>query len=244
MTDRELELRLSDWYVDETAGSTTDALRTRVMAIPDRSPVGSNWFGRPRWMVAAALLLLGLVLGGVVAGAGGLLRPPRQADRLVVGPAEVDPAVVDPAVVDPAALLARAVDRAGLKQGTMKRNHDMTSWGARVSVNDVWDGGWNDRHLLFRTVSTTGADATELLREDPLAGADVEWDVVASGVWVGTAEARSPLYAVAVSAEPYFFIVTGGDVDRTRAVAEAVLAELRASPPTLDGQASPGRAAP
>lgn len=248
MIERDLELRLVGWYDSETSAAPGADLRDRIMAIPERrAPTSSR---RTWWLLAAALLMLGLLLGGGLVIGADLLRSSPSIERLGVDPSSVDTA-------DTAALLARAVERAGEKQGSKTWCHagpdgprSPTAWGAAVCVNSDWDGSWRDRHLLFRVEATPSVEVARLLVLDLLPGHGVstEWETIAPGRWLTApideskttlpwSEPSIQFAAIAVASEPIFFIVTGPTIPEVRSLAEAVLAELREMPSRPDGWA-------
>ena len=106
-----------------------------------------------------------------------------------------------------------------------------------TAVNREWGGGgcairrsgyWDDLTLLTRFRETTSIDqAEQLLTQDLLPGVTLDWAPAGTGVWTATFDNEvRPFGAVAISKEPYFFVVTYRDVDSALAVAEAVRALL------------------
>jgi len=173
--------------------------------------------------VVGILALASVAVLGVAIGLGSIAS---IAPSAIEGSWSDPGGVVDPAGIDPCRLLARAIIRAGYREGSRARSeHEPAAWGARICVNDDWDGGWEDRHLVFRTRVTSRAEAVNLLASvdvlpDTRRGPALpSWTQEQVGAWVTE-------NAIAVSAEPYFYIITDRDLAAARAVAEAALVEL------------------
>lgn len=137
---------------------------------------------------------------------------------------------VSPVSIDVCDLLARATATAGQPVGSRTSPHESTTWEAAVCVHDGWDSGWDWRHLLFRQVPTSIEEARLLLASEDLleVGSDLEWKLERPGIWIASVtDSRDTRFsAVAVSSDPYFFIVTYRDLDDSLAVADGVLTEL------------------
>jgi hypothetical protein len=79
----------------------------------------------------------------------------------------------------------------------------------------------NQLHLLWRLPATTLEDAAQLMEtadDLPLPGsegvlAEVDWEAFTAGMWIGYGvdAGDTQFFAVAVSTDPYFFVVTHGD---------------------------------
>lgn len=170
---------------------------------------------RPYWLGASVTAVVVVVVALAMVLARGSVAEPA-----------VDPLTP----VDPCLLIEQASDRAGLHitnpPGADFR-HEHGTWDAATCALG-WDGSWADRHLLIREVATSLAEAGTLVsRGDLLDGVDgLAWEAQRPGFWVLTQDPPRGFQAVAVSADPYFFIVTDGSLVDAMAVAEAVLIEL------------------
>jgi hypothetical protein len=117
-------------------------------------------------------------------------------------------------------------------------DHPPTRWDATVCVNDTWDATWGDRHLFLRRHPTDAQAAADLIARRSLwegphnakegfSTLEVQrWREIAEGAWLGESGDGRVWFAVAVSAEPYFFVVTAERQDPARIAALAVAAEL------------------
>jgi hypothetical protein len=94
-----------------------------------------------------------------------------------------------------------------------------------------YDGGWADPHLIVRPAATTSAEAERIFFET-FAGEVIPpptWTTDSPGIWIahGPASPRSGAWvAVAVSADPYFLVVTGLDEDTARRLMQGVLDQI------------------
>lgn len=223
MTDRTLERRIEELFAEEHTRAVPGVLRERVVAIPETHASPDRAMGSRRAMLLLAAALLVSVL--LVAGALG-----SGAFRGVVPWVS---SYADPATVDVCPVLERAIVRLRTSgpqpSGLSRFDHGgvPVAWGARVCAHG-WDGGWTDPHLLLMPEITPYATAAGLLDSVfVVERGSSEWRPAAMGVWVTTAVDRSsPFSAVAVSAEPYFFVVTKRDPTEARSLAEAVRLEL------------------
>lgn len=239
--DRALEDRLAAWYRQgDDTWPAPGRLMVGVLAIPDaRHPSGVGWLVLPwvRGRALVALVLLSAVLTGLgVAGATGILQL-GPVDRVRPLPIAMDACDVLVAAFGPNRLPHR-----------VDGDHGTTAWGADVCVHDLWDGSYEDRHLFLRMAPTSGDEARRLIADtqnwqptgDP-PNLPMVWTALERGVWIG----RSPLagggtpVAIAVSHEPYFFIVTD-EVDWkairwAQDVAEVLGFELQIDAPSAPG---------
>lgn len=103
-------------------------------------------------------------------------------------------------------------------------------WGSHPCAFG-YDGGWADPHLIVRPTATTSAEAERIFFET-FAGEVIPpptWTRDGPGIWTahGPATPRSAAWvAVAVSAEPYFLVVTGRDEDTARKLMQGVLDQI------------------
>lgn len=136
---------------------------------------------------------------------------------------------------DPCPIIARAVDRAGLGHANLSVGpsgvfpHGLEAWGA-LGCGAIYDGGWNNAHVLIRLEPSSSQD--HFLLERIFTREIVSWTRDGPDIWLGHGEEEArPLNvtwsAVAVFAEPYFFVVTERNDDTARRLAQAVLVELR-----------------
>lgn len=224
---RTLEGRLAAWYRQgDDAGSPPDALRVAILALPDvRRPNPLAWLAPP-WArsraVAAIVLLAAALVGLAVVGATGLVRPAPDTVRPL------------PIAMDACDVLVAAFGPNEVPNGT-SGDHGLTAWGGHVCVNDSWDGGYNDRHLLLRLSSTSTDEARALIADSSnwassttTPSLDVVWTELAHEVWLGTSPyaGGGTAAAIAVSHDPYFFIVTEEEAWRALGTAHEVAAVL------------------
>lgn len=217
MTDPAFDDLVAGWYRSRAETEPVpDRLRARVLALPEQRDVGApwrnglEWHPRPALLVAAILAALLLALAMTAAG----MVPRLFAERTLAFPANPDACAVLETAVNPR-------QQPGWREG----EHGLTTWGAHVCSYDRWDSGYDFKHLFLATKPTTLAEATALISDqsnwaipeegrgqfaDPLPAV---WRPMTSGVWAGVAAADAPrsigMNALAVSREPYFFIVTG-----------------------------------
>ena len=108
-------------------------------------------------------------------------------------------------------------------------------WGSHPCAFG-YDGGWASPHLLVRPVATTQAEGGALLREtfanDRTVWAWLPiWTTDGPNTWIaagGSNPWSADYFAVAVSAEPYFLVVTGPDEGTARKLMQGVLDQLGA----------------
>lgn len=233
MTERELERRLRAWYRrGPEEGMAPDSLASRVSAIPELAlpPAPRELGGRRLILLLAALLLAIALIGGTVAVGSGLLQWSTTDGRLV-----------SPADLDACQLLAAAHGDLDPVRGAngIFPDHDTAGLPGSEGCAYGWDSGWGDTvHLLWHLTPASLADGEQLLPRVFADSAPVwqrDWrpttdraDVTA---WIAEhvadpAPDREPFSAAAVSAPPYFFVVTGGSVRQVTVRAEAVLALL------------------
>jgi len=216
MIDRPFEDLLTAWYRSRAeAEPLPERLRTRVLALPQRRPAsafslgGLNWSPRPALVLIALLAALTLAFAAMAAG----LAPRLFPDRTQAFPANLDACAVLRAAVNPRQL-----------PGWRESDHPMTAWGAHVCAYDRWDSDYSWKHLFLRTQPTTLAEATALINDQSnwstrkeergefAAPLPAIWRPISAGVWAGIAAADAErdtgMDALAVSREPYFFIVT------------------------------------
>lgn len=215
MTDRVLEDVVASWYRSRAdAEPMPERLRARVLALPEGRGFAA-WrllrLGRPLTPRVVAVALLTAALLGLALGAAAGMLPRIWPDRAIAFPANLDACTV----------LESALRNHPL-QRVVGGDHGRTVWGAHVCANDSWDGSYQDRHLLIRTQPTTLAEAQAII-DDPANWAEVQrdegyavlpavWRPLSPGLWAGSAAAdarEQDMDAIAVSREPYFFIVTG-----------------------------------
>ncbi|HUG09010.1 MAG TPA: hypothetical protein VMP13_08980 [Acidimicrobiia bacterium] len=176
-----------------------------TVTVGAQHPLG---FGLVTTVLVVAIALVALLLGSPVGG------PDLRSVPL--------------SSVDVCDLLVDATRRAGQPWGSMTHRHEPTPWEADVCVHDGWDSGWDFRHLILRLSPTSTDEAQQILARHDLLRIPMEWEVERPGVWIANARGsgEAEFYAVAVSAAPYFFIVTYADREDALAVADAVLVEL------------------
>lgn len=207
-------------YLDEVLARTARTRQRRAwilrrVALDDLLEVR-----RTRLLVALALLVLALAISLTVGVGSGLVRLPWTSDRFI-GP---------PGGVDTCALLRRGVLRAGQygagSGGGMFPNDDAPGWEAHGCAYG-YDGGWNDPHLLLRARATSAEEATGLIDSWVGPPAVLQWTKIAGMSWEGdSGESDRVWSAVAVSYEPYFFVVTGRDRRAARLLSLEVEYEL------------------
>lgn len=204
----------------------TGIARGAMGARPDRMSLrGLRILGWP----APALLLLALaavLMAVAVAAVGsGLVRPPWTSDWAIT-----------PTEVAACEVLEGAIDRANIGEvigSSVGFNHgheeEAARWDARACAY-----GWDDRyavpHLFVRAWPTSADEAEGLLgriTEAHFAAVPrFSWDRDERG-WRATAvEGDDGFTAVAVTLEPWFFVVTERDEAQAYALAEAVAAEF------------------
>jgi len=157
---------------------------------------------------------------------------------------------------DACAVIRRAASAAGLptkdasgSPPTTFRHWEDMSMGylptetlTNVCAYGPFDRNWFDPHLLLREESTTRQQARDLLPRVfgplPNPGTIDGWTEIESGIWLAHGETGFSLCrdcaleigrwsAVAVSDEPYFFVVTQATDEAAMQLARAVLAELK-----------------
>lgn len=223
MIDRSLEARLAELYDGQIGPTVPAELRERILSIPDtRAWRGKPLEGRRTIILLAAALLIAALLAVASLGSGGFrgVGPLTATHR--------DPATIDVCEVLNAAFLrlgTRAATAAAAR--TFDHGDTPTAWGARICARG-WDGSWDNPHLLLLSEPTTRIEADELL--DVVFATEREgsaWVREAAGVWIAPAVDRSSGFtAVAVSSDPYFFVVTMGATSDATVLAEAVRLEL------------------
>lgn len=209
MTGRAVDSAISDWFRERIDGAEApQSLRASVLALPDA--VGPrSW---PWSLPGAVRLRTVLVLVAIAA---------LLATAALVGSRMLDTRTVVPAwhERDACEVLVAAFGPNRVPNGR-SGEHALTPWGAGVCVNDGWDGGWENRHLLLRREPTTREEAATIVGRPDLWVAPAEadgfsslpvqgWRGLSPGIWLGEAGDGRAWYALAVSAEPYFFVVTG-----------------------------------
>lgn len=240
MTQRQLEERLRRWHLAEADTQPMPLhLRTVMDEIvaadvrPRRAP-----FGRAVMVVLVTVLLVVAALGAVALGSRNL-----QPDiRLTLDPATLDPCEVLPGP--------------GLPTTSEPNRHA----GPRLVGGDACAYGWDDGgnlHLQLRDHHTTRAEAEAIAARlfSSVGGqAPVSLQVDGNPAWLGRAAwSTDSCVAMAVSAEPYFFVgwltcrdglPAPGEVDwegfgeRLAAISALVLANLDA---LNDGRPVPQR---
>jgi len=216
---------------------------------------GRPWtaFGRPTvalplspalvlLIVAALVAVLAMAAVGAqllrqrLAEADGLLPPDAIEDRLAEAiRGEADATYPLPAAADVCLVLEKAL---GMGDRELRfPDHTSPGWHANGCALG-WDGGWSDPHLLVRARDTHAAEAeyivTRALAEGPTTEAAsfaltfgaARWESQGDGVCFADPCCPRPWAGVAVSAEPYFFVVTYKTPDETLRLATAVAAEL------------------
>jgi hypothetical protein len=242
MTGLTFEERVARWYRPRPEDdSMPDRLRSRVLALPEQRamtglPLALTW--RPRSAVLIVVLLATLLLVLAMTAAG--MVPSWWADRSLSFPASLDACTV----------LRDAVN--GSTTGPYgDGDHGMTAWNAHVCVNDGWDSGWDYRHLLLRVLPTSTSDARSIIADasnwrtdgdEQDEGPTLEiasWTDHGGGVWTGCPRPGDfSFLALAVSAQPFFFIVTGNPSE-VRPLAVDVSRELGLRPEIPESLALP-----
>lgn len=199
MTERQLEDRLRRWHLDE-ADASPMPLQLRTL-IDDLVQAGSRPraapFERPLVVLVAVLLLLAAALVAVTLGS-----------RILQPDLALDPAALDPCEVLPGP---------GLPTSGEPNRHA----APRLVGGDACAYGWDDGgnlHLQLRDDRTTRADAQAIaarLFSSVDGQAPVALLVDGHAAWLGRAawstatsggDMMRPCAAMAVSAEPYFFV--------------------------------------
>ena len=213
---------------------------------------GKRTGGAPR-IVLAAIVSAALVTGLVVASQRFAAQPKSEVatepQGEVLSPSAKYPiripgsiSAAGPAALDTCQLIARAAFDLGfssvtplyasfrtLPEGVVFEHAD-GPWGSRPCAFG-YDGGWTDPHLIVRPIATTASEAAPLLPETFAGDRDgnAVWEADGPGIWIGHGGGTSPLtawVAVAVSADPYFLVVTGRGEDTTRKLMQGVLDQL------------------
>jgi hypothetical protein len=154
--------------------------------------------------------------------------------------------VIDPLAIDPCEVIARAAPRAGYTAGGSVDIHGPGrefGGGAFICAYGR-DASWADPHLVIVKRPVSATEAASLVATDTWVGSQGlqlppgfgcrNWRSEGS-IWVPGGLCLGPnvggvgtFAAVAVSIEPYFFIVTAATEDQARRLAEATLGVLTA----------------
>ncbi|HSG91212.1 MAG TPA: hypothetical protein VLA56_18485 [Pseudomonadales bacterium] len=213
--ERRLRRAFGDYAADVDGPFDPRAIARTVTA----SRAQGGWDGRRLWGTNPRLLLVAMVglvaalLATTVFVGARLLSDDRAVLRSM---AEIDACQLLYRAIDGSDTSGPPLDRSPVVRGYDPRAHDASaaSWQARACVyiaRPTWDSDWETPHLFVRFVPTAKAEAEEVLgrdvpyRQTGLFGG--YWDGV-PGAW-RTANAAEGWEAVAILAEPYFFVVTG-----------------------------------
>jgi hypothetical protein len=202
MTERQLEERLRRWHLAEAEASPPPPyLATLVDEVVDAGVARTRRpLARSQVIVWVALLLLLTAALGVVVLGSRILPPDR--------PLSLDPAALDPCEILPGP---------GFTTTARPKRHTAPAVVGGDACAYGWDDGGN-LHLQLRDARTTRAEAERIAVSLFDLGDDYSpSNIVVDGhdAWLGRAtwppkssggEVLEPCAAMAVSAEPYFFV--------------------------------------
>jgi len=198
MTERQLEERLRRWHLEEAdASPMPSTLRLALDQIAANRPIAGRPGLLPRYAVilVLVLLLIGAVAGAIAIGARVVLPDPSRLS------------LIDPATLDPCELLPGP----GTWVGREPRRHRP---GPAPVGGDSCAYGWDDGgnlHFQLRAQRTTEAQGRDIARDLLSSGGGRALGPLAVAghpAWLGQAVSNGQECAVlAVSADPYFFVV-------------------------------------
>lgn len=203
MTHREVDERLRQWHAAEVRPlDVPQGLWTAVAGIPDTVPALRRVSVRRQWVLLAAAIAAVLAMGALVAGSGLL-------DNEALDPARLDPCEVLPGPGISAAINDGQPIRHAVNMAPTDVEGSACAYG--------WDDGTNP-HFQLRNQATTTGEGRALAEALFASGGQPAQELAVEGVqaWLGTSdwtsdqeavEAADACVGMAVSSEPYFFVL-------------------------------------